>query len=141
VLAALVWSGPGHADAPPGRYCITPGPTPAETIVRDSATGLTWLQPVAPGVRPWAEAITYCDGLGAAGKSWRLPSVKELLTLGDETGVAPAVDPTAFPDTPMGSFWSISTRPDDPTLAWSAAGMGNNAEKKTVQNLVRCVMR
>lgn len=140
-VASLIWAGRGRADAPPGRYCIVPGATPADTVVLDGATGLTWAQAVAPGLRPWAESISYCDGLHAAGKAWRLPSMKELLTLGDEKLAPPSVDPTAFPDTPTGAFWTFSTRPDDPSLAWTASGVNSAFDKKTTQNLVRCVVK
>ena len=47
----------------------------------------------------------------ATGKPWRLPTVKELLsiaslTLADVTASTAATDPKAFPDTPPIRFWT-----------------------------------
>jgi hypothetical protein len=44
-----------------------------------------------------------------AGAGWRLPTLKELLTIVDESRMNPSVDPKAFPSTPSDFFWSLST--------------------------------
>ena len=69
-------------DTSAGRYDLSVTGT-----ARDVKTGLTW-QRVAPttGRRKLADAKTYCaTGTGLSGTGWRLPTVKELLTLVDFT--------------------------------------------------------
>lgn len=67
------------SDTSVGRYDLSTVGT-----ARDTKTGLTW-QRVAPGVRrKLAEARTYCaTDAGLPGSGWRLPTIKELLTLID----------------------------------------------------------
>jgi hypothetical protein len=93
---------PTGAGAPPGRYELTP-----ETA-KDLKTALTWQRGDATP-RPFADAYSYCDTLTLAGAStWRLPTVKELLTIIDERGRDPAVDPAAFGGTQAAYYWSAS---------------------------------
>jgi hypothetical protein len=72
-----------RADAPAGRYTV------AGAVVTDTKTKLVWQQKTAmPGKR--ADAIAYCAGLGTA---WRIPTMKELMTLVDDSRTRPAIDP------------------------------------------------
>jgi hypothetical protein len=91
------------ADAPPGRYTF-----PASGTVYDTRTQLTWQQAVDAGTYSQSAASTYCTGLSLAGSGWRLPTLRELLTLVDPTRSNPSIDPTAFPSTPIAAFWSSS---------------------------------
>jgi len=101
-----------RADAPGNQYdgysgsCVT---------ITDAKTGLTWQRFPPAGLYGYADGASYCSGLGLAptcpptpSATWRLPSYKELLTLVDEsphvnfvTGATVAIDPNAFPDSPM----------------------------------------
>jgi len=78
----------------------------AAGLVLDNTTGLTWQQPVDAGVYAWADAKTYCAGLGAG---WRLPSLTELQSIVDDTKMSPSIDREAFPNTPALAFWSSSS--------------------------------
>jgi Protein of unknown function (DUF1566) len=49
---------------------------------------------------------------------WRLPNVKELASVVDETRQIPAIDPVAFPGTPAESHWSSTPQAGFPGLAW-----------------------
>ena len=84
------------------RYTVSTG------TVYDSKTTRTWQQTIAPVMLAQTAAATYCSGLtlnGAAG--WRLPTMKELVTIEDFSATAPpAIDPVAFPATPAGYFWT-----------------------------------
>jgi hypothetical protein len=99
---------PALADAPPGRYEID-----ADTV-RDTKTSLTWKRAVTtmPGggnVPSLEEANKLCA------LPWRLPTIKELATLVDESATAaPFIDLKAFPGTPNLPYWSSTHTNADP---------------------------
>ncbi|GGN73571.1 hypothetical protein GCM10010112_42990 [Actinoplanes lobatus] len=75
--------------------------------VTDPVTGLTWQRGFAPAAMAASAATSYCAKLTLGGRSWRLPTVRELATTVDETRTVPAVDTTTFPGTPRsGWFWA-----------------------------------
>lgn len=80
----------------------------AETTVKDLHTGLTWQRNIETTLRSWAEAKAYCETLTVAGGGWRLPALKELLTLVDLTRADPAIDVQAFPGTMSLGLWTSS---------------------------------
>jgi hypothetical protein len=135
VAIALVTRHSG-ADAPPGRYTISAG-----TVI-DTKTGLTWQQGVGPGAN-WANAKTYCAGLSLAGTGWRLPTMKELLTILDvlRSG-APYIDQTAFPG-PAAAFWSSTPYAPSSGNAWivytTALSSANYFLSVSSSTTVRCV--
>src|SRR5450631_801437 len=95
--AALVFRTVARANAPAGRY------GGSGSIVVDSKTNLTWQQSPAPSGMSWANAKTYCAGVGSTlgGTGWRLPTEKELLTLIDYSqATGPLIDQSAFAGTP-----------------------------------------
>lgn len=87
--------------------------------VTDTKTGLIWRRcpegmtassstcagtplgytPVAALARAKSEAQ-------ASGAAWRIPNIRELASIVDRTRTFPAIDTTAFPDTPSAYFWS-----------------------------------
>lgn len=93
-------------SAPPDHYTVANG-----TVI-DHFTGLTWQRSLSSATYGplLSDAEAYCNGLTLAGGGWRVPSLKELLTLVDfcvpEPG--PTIDNAAFPDTPSSWFWSSS---------------------------------
>jgi hypothetical protein len=100
------------ADAPPGRYVIAAG----EVI--DTQTGLIWQQGMSPATGvAWADAPAYCGTLNLNSQTWRLPSLRELQTLVDESKT-PAIDLTAFPNTPSTYFWTSNEFTGNPGNAW-----------------------
>ena len=55
--------------------------------VTDNNTGLIWQQVPPAAFYSWTDAQAYADSLDLAGESdWRLPTIKELLSLADFTG-------------------------------------------------------
>lgn len=79
-----------------------------DTVV-DSMTQLEWQRTsLDDGNRTWAEALDYCEALTHATKDdWRLPNVKELVTIVDETAsAAPVVDEASFGDGSASRYWS-----------------------------------
>jgi hypothetical protein len=87
-----------------GARCVrAPAAAPASQLViladgtvLDTGTGLAWQQAAGAETYTQGEAIAHCAGLGAG---FRLPSMKELQTIVDDTRTFPAIDPTAFPGT------------------------------------------
>jgi hypothetical protein len=97
------------AEAPPGRYQI------ASEEVFDTQTGLVWQRVSSAATMFWADAQAYCGG------AWRVPSMKELQTLVDETRTGPAIDATAFADVSAASgydYWSSSPVAGLSVVAW-----------------------
>jgi hypothetical protein len=120
--------------------------------VTDTITGLVW-QRDGSGTRAgcitdssnltctWSEAQAYCASLALGGVSgWRLPAVKELFTIVQFGAAGPAIDDTAFPNTPADCFWTSSPDTSTPGNVWcvdfrkgdSLGDVGNS-------NSVRCV--
>ena len=113
-------------------------------VVTDNVTGLMWQEPIAPSTYTWGDAHCYCAGLSQAGHNdWRLPTVIELVSLVDETIVAPgpAINMTAFPSTPSAIFWTSSPVAGGTGYAWyvnfSFGSTGFFVVNNTYQ--VRCV--
>jgi hypothetical protein len=81
-------------------------------VVDDRVTGLGWQRDVDDAVYTQVEAQQRCAELGRDGYAgfddWRLPSRIELVSIVDFSRSSPAVDPSAFPDTPGAYFWTSS---------------------------------
>jgi len=73
-------------------------------------------------------ALTLCNGLSLAGKSWRLPNVAESAPLADLYRTAnPLIDIAAFPNTATGSpYWQGTTNGTTPTYAYILSYFPNN---------------
>lgn len=90
----------------------------------------------------WLAALTYCQGLSLAGRSWRVPNVTELRSLVDYAKSNPAINGTIFPNTLNDEYWSSSTYASTPANAWSidfAQGIVQVPNLKTAPRRVRCV--
>ena len=123
------------AEAPVGRYVVEEG------TVTDTRTRLTWQRAPDLTARAWTQAAPYCAALELSGKGWRLPSVKELLTLVDESRWGPAIDPGAFPGTPSDYFWTSSPLATFPMFVWTVFFGKGTASFFEINNprLIRCV--
>jgi len=92
--------------------------------VTDNVTKLEWVaSPAAAGLGGtyiWAGAITACNSLNSsnyAGHSdWRLPNIKELMSIVDHGRSSPAIDPlfTCVSD----FYWSSTALVIDTTYKW-----------------------
>ena len=81
--------------------------------ITDNATGLMWVaNPTAAGVGgtyTWANAITACENLNYAGHTdWRLPNIKELMSIVDYEAYNPTIDQNFFTCQSY-YYWSSST--------------------------------
>ncbi|MBI5749109.1 MAG: DUF1566 domain-containing protein [Nitrospinae bacterium] len=87
--------------------------------VTDSNTGLMW-QKGEGGSMAWGSALTYCEGLSLAGYTdWRLPNIKELESITDDTKYNPSIDTTYFPNANSSYYWSSTTYAYGSSSAWS----------------------
>lgn len=134
---SLLVAAHAQADAPPQHYTAQAG------TVRDNATQLTWQQATDMTKRTWSEAATYCMQLQLAGTGWRLPTLKELLTVVDPASTtAPVIDSKAFPGTPADTYWSSNSWMGDVNYAWTIDfRLGNSAKDhaKSTGAYVKCV--
>ena len=139
VVVALCAALSARADAPPGHYALGTG------TVYDTKTGLTWQQALTePGgaggsggagggggwseFYEWSDAKMHCTNLNLNGFGWRLPTVKELLTIVDVTKQDPSIDTSmdGFPETPSDNFWSATPNSDSGVEAW-VVNFGNGS--------------
>jgi hypothetical protein len=84
----------------------------------DGLTELTWTKVPIAGNYTWEEALTQAENLERAGKTdWRLPNIKELRSLNDETKINPSVSSLFFIATAE-KYWSSTTLPNQTGKAW-----------------------
>ncbi|AAN50929.2 DUF1566 domain-containing protein [Leptospira interrogans] len=92
----------------------------------------------------WSVAISYCSSLSLAGRSWRLPNIKELNSIVDMSSASSIVtiDPVLFPNTKNAGYWSSSSYAPSPSNAWIAyfptGGMSPFTGKSNTA-YIRCV--
>jgi len=109
--------------------------------VTDNNTGLIWQQGEG-GQKTWEDAISYCEGLSLAGYTdWRLPNIKELESITDDTLYDPAIDTNFFPDAYASLYWSCTTYANGSSYAWPVDFSYGDVDysSKTDSNYVRCV--
>lgn len=115
--------------------------------VTDSGTLLTWQQGENSAMT-WDAALTYCEGLTLAGQTdWRLPNIKELSSIVDDSRISPAINTTLFPNVSslsgLLSYWSSTTEAyfisnSYVFLVGFSSGL-SGSDIKTVPHYVRCV--
>jgi uncharacterized protein DUF1566 len=128
--------------------CVRQGPFSTDftdngdLTVTDNNTKLVWQQVDDNSTPNWETALSYCESLTLAGQSnWRLPNVRELESIVDETTFSPAINSTDFPTTDSDYYWSSTTYQDDFANAWTVFFDSGAAVvvPKTSSYYVRCV--
>jgi hypothetical protein len=105
-------AGAPRIDAP--RFEIV-----ADAIARDTSTGLEWTRKnVTPKAGPWAVAAKACEQLELAGGGWRLPTIRELLSLVDYERHDPAINTDVFTCDPNWYWTSTAAAPSPGDYAW-----------------------
>ena len=91
----------------------------ADTVF-DHLTGLTWQRGDSGHGEGWSTSAAVCDSLDLAGSNdWRVPSIKELHALIDDSRASPALDTDAFTYVDGDYyFWSSSRLTGSGTRAW-----------------------
>jgi hypothetical protein len=110
--------------------------------ITDNLTQLVWQKVSNPNLFTWENALVYAEGLNLATASdWRLPNIKELQSLNDETVSNPSVNTTFFPTIGVHNYWSSTSLPNQTTKAWywSTIFGVTTYDTKTNSNFVICV--
>lgn len=105
---------------------VTPPPTIPNRFtdngngtITDNLTTLVWQKIVYSDSITWEQALTYADTLALNGNTdWRLPNIKELESIDDESLVNPSINRTFFSTMVTNKYWSSSSLPNQPTKAW-----------------------
>jgi hypothetical protein len=108
-----------------------------DNTVTDNNTGLMWIKDhdamgTVGGVdwsstMTWNDAIDNCEALDFAGHTdWRLPNIKELMSIVDYEVFSPAINQTYFPNTQSGYYWSGTTGANWAGHAWGINFYGGN---------------
>ena len=122
--------------------------------IKDKQTGLTW-QKCSIGQANdstcsctasnpiWVTALSSCSSLSLAGKTWRLPYIKELKSIVDTNIAAGAsIDAAFFPSTGSNLYWSSTTYEPTPVNVWGVYfndGAVDKVAKTDVSRFTRCV--
>lgn len=137
---------------------LSPSLTVEGDVVRDATSGLMWqrtVDTIAGDSRDgdtitWLQMLQTCTDLVLGGfDDWRLPTLKELLTLVDEGAAppAPAIDTSLFVNTradenTLHFFWSSTFGIDNPVSVWGIhfdTGETNNGHDGSGAGQIRCV--
>ena len=90
-----------------------------DQTITDNVTGLIWQKTPTTDTLTWEQALNYAENLVLAGKSdWRLPNIKELASINDESRNAPSVNLTFFPTVKSNRYWSSTSQKNVAANAW-----------------------
>ena len=112
--------------------------------ITDNVTHLIWQKAPNTTTYTWEQAISYAESLALAGNSdWRLPNIKELVSINDETTNAPSANTTFFTTVVSARYWSATTQfAPGGTSAWfnDFQNFGiTSYDLKTISHNVICV--
>lgn len=127
--------------------CVRGNPIPKvkrlpydEGAFYDSSANLMWQ--MAPGVqKDWTAAVAHCEDLSLSGYSdWRLPNIKELMSLANSAQVVGNGTEVATGGTSV-FYWSSTTFTGNPGFGWGVVFDGGRVYyyNKTDSYGVRCV--
>ena len=128
---------------------VTPPPTipnhftnNGNGTITDNLTGLIWQKIVYSDSITWGQALTYADTLTLNGNTdWRLPNIKELESISDESLINPSINRTFFTSMVTNKYWSSTTLPNQTAKAWyldTQFGI-TTYDAKTVRHYLICV--
>ena len=87
--------------------------------ITDNLTQLVWQKTPNNSAQTWENALTYAEGLSVGtATDWRLPNIKELQSLNDESLSNPSANTTFFPTIGVHNYWSGTSLPNQTTKAW-----------------------
>jgi len=113
------------------------------STITDLVTGLIWQQADDGVARTWYEAATYCQDFDEGGYAdWRLPLIKELLSIVDAGRSSPAINPVFTSSSSSDIYWSATEYASSSGYAWGVnfyAGASVYNAKTLGGMKVRCV--
>ncbi len=87
--------------------------------ITDNVTNLIWQKSPCADTLAWEDALTYADTLTLLGDTdWRLPNIKELESLNNETLINPSLNPNVFSVQTPAQYWASTSLPNFPGKAW-----------------------
>lgn len=114
----------------------------ADGTITDNLTNLIWQKTPYSDSITWEDALNYAETLSLNGFSdWRLPNIKELQSINDESLINPSLNINYFSTGNAKKYWSSTTLPNHTTEAWyldTHFGITTYAQK-TAKNYVICV--
>ncbi len=133
-----------------GYYSMSPS-SPSFTLYTglvtvDNRTGLMWESTGSynGALTTWANALAVCEASTFAGYSdWRLPNVRELMSIADYDKLSPSIQAAFFPNTiTSAAYWTSTTHVSASANAFDvefAHGAVDYDSKSTYSGAVRCV--
>jgi hypothetical protein len=110
--------------------------------ITDHLTGLVWQKKPAEEALNWEKSLIYAESLALGGfRDWRLPNIKELRSISEESKSNPSVDTNYFTIAGAKKFWASTTLPNQAARAWywdTQYGITSHADK-TAGHLVLAV--
>ncbi|WP_157490690.1 Lcl domain-containing protein [Enterovibrio coralii] len=93
--------------------------------VTERITDRMWQQNIDYQRRNWEDSIQYCENLNYAGyDDWRLPNIKEAVSIVNYNKTSPSIDEEFFPNTPVKYFfWTNSSDVAGPTIHMRPLGL------------------
>jgi hypothetical protein len=113
-------------------------------IVTDNITKLQWQDDdtVSSSRKSWIDALAYCEESTLGGHNdWRLPNIKELISIVDDTRFYPGIDTDAFKHVTSQGCWASTTYAGNSSYAWGISfHYGRHYyDDKSTSGYVRCV--
>ena len=114
----------------------------SDGTITDQDTGLMWQQAETASPMTWEAALRYAEGLSLSRyRDWRLPNIKELQSINDETLSKPSLDTRYFTGATASRYWSSTSQCNGVNSAWYVDfqyGLVSYVDKATLLP-VRCV--
>lgn len=114
----------------------------SDGTITDNLTNLVWQKIPFADTLTWEQALNYADTLSLDGLTdWRLPNIKELQSINDESRINPSLNTTYFNVGNAKKYWSSTTLPNQTSKAWylyTQFGITTYDEKTAKHNLI-CV--
>lgn len=122
--------------------------------IKDKQTGLTWQKCTfgqnndatctgGPGTSvDWVTALATCSSLPLAGKTWRLPNLKEMQSTFDRSrATSPLIDTSFFPSTGNTGYQNSNTYLNNATFSWVINYLDGHQPNSTKAGvtILRCV--
>lgn len=87
--------------------------------ITDNLTQLIWQKIPNTNSLTWEQAISYAENLSlATAADWRLPNIKELQSLNDESVTNPSANTAFFSTIGVHNYWSSTSLPNQTLKAW-----------------------